>query len=135
MEQSNLLDAYVQAKRIYNLLTEVQNLSNQLAEAMDRNDEVTIRMLLAMRGEPIDKLRLARRTLDQQCSSLGEEDGRRLTQLLKGEGAETKEEAALAEQVAANGRLLKQVIEVDRRLNTKLTREKSVYKNISPETG
>ena len=36
METSALMDAHVQAKRIYNLLNEVMDLSRQMAEAMDR---------------------------------------------------------------------------------------------------
>ena len=48
MEASKLLDAQVQTKRIYNLLSEVMDLSQQLGQAMDRNDEVAARMLLAM---------------------------------------------------------------------------------------
>ena len=57
METSALMDAHVQAKRIYNLLNEVMDLSRQMAEAMDRDDQVAIRMLVSMREEPVRKLR------------------------------------------------------------------------------
>ena len=60
MEQSVILKAHVQVKRIYSLLTEVMDLSKQLAEALDRNDQVTVRMLIAMRGEPVNTLDIAR---------------------------------------------------------------------------
>ena len=129
MESSKLLDAHVQVKRMYNLLTEVLDLSRPLLQAVDRNDEVTVRMLLAMRGEPVHKLQLARQALEQQKRDLGEADGLRLAQLLNGEPPRSEEEKPLAQQAAANSRLLAQVLELDQRLNLKLTRGKSFYQD------
>ena len=128
MEASTLLDAHVQAKRIYNLLNEVMDVSRQMAEAMDRNDQVAIQMLVSMREEPIHKLRQARRVLKEQREALEPETARRLTQLLNGAEAKTEAEAPLAAQVGANRRLLAQILELDQVLNRKMTREKSVYK-------
>ena len=128
MEASTLLDAHVQAKRIYNLLNEVMDVSRQMAEAMDRDDQVAIQMLVSMREEPVHRLRQARRALKEQRDALEPEAALRLTQLLNGEEAETEAEAPLAAQIGANRRLLDQVLELDRVLNRKLTREKSIYK-------
>ncbi len=127
MEASTLLDAHVQAKRIYNLLNEVMDVSRQMAEAMDRDDQVAIQMLVSMREEPVHRLRQARRALKEQRDALEPEAALRLTQLLNGEEAETEAEAPLAAQIGANRRLLEQVLELDRVLNRKLTREKSIY--------
>lgn len=128
MEASTLLDAHVQAKRIYNLLNEVMDVSRQMAEAMDRNDQVAIQMLVSMREEPVRKLQRARRALEEQRNALESETAQRLSRLLNGEAAETEAEAPLAAQVGANRRLLEQVLELDRVLNRKLTREESIYK-------
>ena len=128
MEASTLLDAHVQAKRIYNLLNEVMDVSRQMAEAMDRDDQVAIQMLVSMREEPVHRLRQGRRALKEQRDALEPEAALRLTQLLNGEEAETEAEAPLAAQIGANRRLLEQVLELDRVLNRKLTREKSIYK-------
>lgn len=128
MEASTLLDAHVQAKRIYNLLNEVMDVSRQMAEAMDRDDQVAIQMLVSMREEPIRRLRQARQALEEQRDALEPETAQRLSQLLNGEAAETEAEAPLAAQVGANRRLLEQVLELDRVLNRKLTREESIYK-------
>ena len=127
MEASTLLDAHVQAKRIYNLLNEVMDVSRQMAEAMDRDDQVAIQMLVSMREEPVHRLRQARRALEEQRAALEPEEALRLTQLLNGEEAKTEAEAPLAAQIGANRRLLEQVLELDRVLNRKLTREKSIY--------
>ena len=128
MEALTLLDAHVQAKRIYSLLNEVMDISRQMAEAVDRDDQVAIQMLVSMREEPVHKLRQARRALKEQRDALGPESALRLSQLLNGEGAETEAEAPLAAQIGANRRLLEQLLELDRVLNRKVTREESIYK-------
>ena len=91
MEASTLLDAHVQAKRIYSLLNEVMDISRQMAEAVDRDDQVAIQMLVSMREEPVHKLRQTRRALKEQRDALEPESALRLSQLLNGEGAETEE--------------------------------------------
>ena len=49
MEASVLLDAHVQLKRIYTVLNECLDLTRQLADAVDRRDEVAIQLLVSMR--------------------------------------------------------------------------------------
>lgn len=127
MERSRLLDAQVQAKRIYNLLGEVMDLSRQLAEAVDRNDQVSVQMLLAMREDPIQGLTVARAALKQQIESAPPEDAGRLQELLSGSPAKNSEESGLADQAAANERLLRQVQELDKALSKKIARDKSFY--------
>ena len=78
MTASQLLDAQVQEKRRYALLSELFDLTKQLAEAVDRDDEIATRMLLSMREEPLEKMRQVEENLTRQRASLSEEDGRRL---------------------------------------------------------
>ena len=120
MEASALLDAHVQLKRIYTALSEALDLTRQLADAVDRDDRVAIQLLVSMRQEPTDKLAGAQQALEQQKKSLPPEDGRRLDGLLR--GAE-----AASGQVGANQRLLRQLVDMDRVVNRKLAREKTVY--------
>lgn len=128
MEQRNLLDAQVLARRTYNLLTETMDLSRQLAEAMDRNDQVSMQMLIAMREEPVAGLRQADQSLRQLVADLPDpQDQQRMYLLLQGEKAENEAETPLAEQVAANRRLLSQVLELDRSLSLKLAGDQSIY--------
>ena len=128
MEAPALLDAHVQLKRCYTALNEALDLTRQLAEAVDRDDQVTTRMLVSMRQEPTDKLAQAQQALAQQRAALPAADSERLAALLKGAAAETAEEAPLANQVGLNQRVLKQLVDLDRVVNRKLTRDKSVYK-------
>lgn len=127
MTGAQLLDAQVQEKRRYALLSELFDLTKQLAEAVDRNDEVTIQMLLSMREGPLAQMRQVEENLTRQRASLSEEDGRRLEELLSGAQAQRQEENALSGQVGTNRRLLGQLVELDKRVNKKVTREKSVY--------
>lgn len=127
MDQARILDAHVQVRRMYNLLTEVQDLTTQIAQSLDRNDPVSTRMLIAMREEPLHKMAQARENLIQQLESLDWEDSMRLRTILNGGEARTPEEKRLADQVAMNGRLMQQVQILDRQVNQKITRDKSIY--------
>ena len=127
MEASALMDAHVQLKRIYTALSEAMDLTRELAAAVDRDDQISAQMLVSMRQEPIDKLTRARQALEQQRQSLPAGDADRLSAILKGAEAETAEEGPLTAQVGVNQRVLKQLVELDRVVNRKLAREKSVY--------
>ena len=107
-------DALAQARRLGSLLNEILELTRQLAEAVDRNDQVSMRMVIAMREDPIRKADAA--------------DRARFSELLAGRAdAETGPCArALAERMAFNARTLQQIKEIDRVLNRKIARERSV---------
>lgn len=93
MEQRDLLDAQVQAKRMNNLLNEVMDISRQMIEAVDRDDQISVQMLVAMRQEPVSKLQIVDQRMKEQCAALPDpEDGRRLAALLSGGAANAKEE-------------------------------------------
>jgi hypothetical protein len=115
MESATLLNAQVQAKRMYGLLNEVLDVTHQLTEAVDRDDKVSIEMLLHMRAEPLEKLQHLRRSMELECNALSQEDGQRMVELLNGAAAKVQEETGLANQVGANARLLRQVVEIDER--------------------
>ena len=84
MEQDRLAKALVQSKRMGNLLNEVLDLSQQRAEALDRDDQVSVEMLIAMRQEPIGKLEEVKRALEEQAGGLEPEEALRLSLLLNG---------------------------------------------------
>lgn len=127
MEQTTILDAHVQVRRMYNLLTEVQDLTIQMAQSLDRNDAVATQMLLEMREEPLRKMTYARESLLRQVEELNQEDSIRLRSILNGGAAISPEEKRLADQVAMNSRLMEQVTTLDRQVNQKITRDQSIY--------
>lgn len=128
MDQKKLMDATVQVKRIGNLLNEVLDISQQIDEAANRNDQVSMELLVNMREEPIEKLRLADTALREQIDRFSDRrDADRLAELLNGAPARQEEEKTLAGLVAINRRRLERVLELDKVLGRKVAREKSVY--------
>lgn len=127
MEAPALMNAHVQLKKAYTALGEALDLTRELAGAVDRDDQITVRMLVSMRQEPTDKLAKAQEALAQQRADLSPADRERLDALLKGAPAETAEEEPLVNQVGLNQRILKQLVELDRVVNRKLARDKSIY--------
>lgn len=130
MEEKAVMDALVQMKRTGNLLNELLDLTQQMGEAIDRNDQVSIQMLIAMREEPLAKLQAADKALREQLEALPDrEEAGQLAAILNGGSAEDGERAEkmLCDQVAVNRRRLKQVTDLDRILNQRMGREKSAY--------
>lgn len=127
MEELTLRKAQILAKKLYVFLVEIQDISRQLAEALDRNDQVTARMLIGMRGEPIKSAAQTKQALDALRNDLQPEDALRLTQLLNGAEANTEQERPLVVQMKSNAQLLEQVRSLDKSLNLKIARDKSIY--------
>lgn len=129
MTQDSLMKALVQAKRMNNLFNEVLDLSRQMAEAIDRSDPVSVEMLMAMRQEPIEKLEATEQAMWDLVGDISDPDqAARLDGLIRGAPAQSPEEQPLADQVAANRRRLNQVLELDKAVSWKLTRDKSIYR-------
>ncbi|MDE7003332.1 MAG: hypothetical protein K2P08_02760 [Oscillospiraceae bacterium] len=131
MEEKTVMDALVQMKRTGNLLNELADLTQQLGQSIDRNDQVSIQMIIAMREEPLAKLQAADQALREQLEALPDrEEAGQLAAVLNGGPLADGEGGALkmlSDQVAQNRRRLKQVMDLDRVLNQRMGREKSVY--------
>ncbi len=131
MNEKNVMDALVQMKRTGNLLNELWDLTQQLGESIDRNDQVSIQMLIAMREEPLGKIQAADQALRDQLEALPDrEDARQLAAMLNGgppADPAQRPQQMLCDQVGANKRRLKQITELDRILNQRLARGNSAY--------
>ena len=123
-----LLDLQVLKRKKYNLLNDVMDLSQQLATAMDRNDQVSVRMLVAMRQDPLTQLEEVKHNLSRRLLEFSPDDQDLAHRLLQGEAGSSPREQAVADQSNVNRRLLERIIELDRRLNHRLTGDKSYYK-------
>jgi len=122
------MEILVLLKRIGALFVEVDDLSRQMADATNRQDEVSMQMILAMRSEPIERLTIADAALREHIASLGEE-GLQIRKLLGGEvtAAHDETEKMVAEQAASNIRMHKKILEMDKVLNLKIAKDKSIY--------
>ena len=132
MTEKTVMDALVQMKRTGNLLNELEDLTRQMGEAIDRNDQVSLEMLIAMREEPLGKLQEADQAVRDQLELLTDKfEAAQLASMLGGglpADPDERVQRQLCEQVAANNRRLKRIVELDRQLNERLARENSVYR-------
>lgn len=127
MTKSEWLDLTVLERKKYNLLSEVMDLSRQLGEALDRNDDVSARMLVAMRQEPILRLEELRQTGGARLESLSQEDRERVAALKEGAGPQGPDEETYRAQFDSARRLLERVLELDRELSRRLAGDNSFY--------
>ena len=74
MTEKAVMDALVQMKRTGNLLNELEDVTRQLGEAIDRNDQVSMQMLVAMREDPLEKLQAADVAVRDQLEALHDGD-------------------------------------------------------------
>ena len=114
-------------KRMYLCLSEVQELTGELTDAVNRQDQVSSQMFLSMRQEQINELREIKELLRKQCRTLPAEDGERLRGVLSGAKQETGEGEALSAQVERTRALLERVLQADRALSRRLGGKKSFY--------
>ncbi len=127
MNQELLMNALVQVKRMGNLLDEVMDCTQQLAEAIDRNDQVSVNLVIGMRADPINKLQLADQALREQRDSIADpEEREHLVSLLNGGRPQDTFEEMLAERLAANKRILERICALDKVLNQKISGSKKV---------
>ena len=119
----------VLTKRIGNLFHEITDITVQMADALDRRDEVSVKMLIAMRGEPIERLTIADRALREHLAQLDEEDAQRIRAILNGDETDADQplEKILAGQAAMNIRAHSKLVELDKVLNRKIAQDKSIY--------
>ncbi len=128
MTKSDWMDLTVLERKKYNCLSEVLGLSQQLGEAMDRNDDVSVRMLVAMRQDPIRQLAEVDSSEKARLNALTEEDRSRAEALRRGEQSPGEDgERIFLEQAGKTRRLLEQVVELDRRTSVRMAGEQSFY--------
>lgn len=127
MNASDWLDLTVLERKKYNYLNETLDLTQQIGSALDHNDQISLKMLLAMRQEPIMYLEELKQTIQARRQDLPPEDQERVQALLSGASPWTQEESTFVQQAATVTRLLQRVMELDRAVNLRLTGSSSVY--------
>ena len=95
MTRDDWLELTVLERKKYNYLTEVQDVTRQLAESLDRNDQVSTRMLIAMRQDPIRQLAEVDSSEKARLNALTEEDRSRAEALRRGELSALEDQAGL----------------------------------------
>lgn len=117
-------------RQMYTALNEVAELTDQLSQAVDRQDQVAVRMFLSMRLEEIQRLTGYQALLDRQCDQLAPEDRGVLTQMNSGRfGGEAPSPSAqaLLQQAQRNRTVLERVRRVDEAVSRRLGGNSSFY--------
>ena len=128
MRERDLKELAALQMRICAKLNETLGLSQELAEAVERQDQVSVKLLLSSRQKPILELQELYAAIKLKRCDLPGGDEEDFDRLVSGGAAETEEERPVAAQQAANQRLLERLIGLDRRLNEILCKERSIYK-------
>lgn len=128
LSQQVLAAASAAEKQMYLALTEVEDLTQELAQAIDRQDQVSVRMFLSLRQEQIDKLTELQALLRRQCRQLPEDDAALLRGILSGTPPSPCPQAEdLLQQVKRNRILLERVCRADQQSSRRLCGNSSFY--------
>ncbi len=127
MSKDDWLELTVLEKKKYNYLVEIQDLTRQLAESLDRNDQVSTRMLVAMRQDPIRQLTEVEHSGKLRLTVLAPEDRETVAALRKGAGPQDDGQRIFQEHAGKTRRLLEQIVELDRRVSLRMAGENSFY--------
>ena len=128
-EKQRLQQIAVLLQKRYNGLTEIENITKQLQEALEYNDTVSIRMLITMRQEEMDSIDRINASYRAFLDTLTETQKKALkigdASRFSGENAMLIQKIAEIQQ--KNTRLLERLIEQDKRVNRRLAGENSYY--------
>ena len=121
-------DLFYRKKKQNLRLEEVLELSSQLAEAVERRDEVSVKMLLSMRRDPLAQMQEIENGILALLKELPEKEMLYFTELLNGKEAQRREEAHLCGEIGKNRRMLQRAIELDRSISLRLDGKNSFYR-------
>lgn len=129
MTTGDWMDLTVMERKKYNYLCEVMDLSQQIGATLDRNDVVSLKMLVAMRNDPILALQELEHSMKERRKVLTQPEQERVTALLSGK-AQPKDNAeqTFCKQAGLAHRELQRVLELDRRINLRMAGDSSFYK-------
>ena len=135
MSGNELMDLAVLERKKYNYLNEVLDLTEQIGQAADRNDQVAMRMLVAMRQDPILSLAEVDDTAKTRLEGLDREERERLEELRSGaDQARNDAERTFLEQSGRTRRLLERVVELDRRISLRMAGDHSFDAAVPPSS-
>lgn len=122
-------------QRRYNAIREVRRLTEELADALSRNDEVSVTMVLEMRAEEMAGFDDCTGELWRMCEHSSCEMVQKIRQLITSKPDEDAGESPEEKKIYEIRRKTQAVIDelriVDERLNRKVTGEKSYYKAVA----
>lgn len=127
MSEQDLRGLLELEKKFYRKLSELAALTQDLADAVDRQDQVSLGLMLSLREKAILELQEVRSYIDLLRYDFDAQYLPRFEALLQGEDATSPFEQPVVEVIAANNRLLQQIVLQDKTVNQRLCGDRSVY--------
>ena len=118
------LKLLVQLKKRYSLLIQIDDLTQQMSDALNRDDEVSFQMLLSMRQEPILYLKESDKILLDLKSELPQNIVKRWQELENNAEPIGQEETLFKQQINQNRRRLERLVPFGNRILTVLKNKK-----------
>lgn len=127
MQEEKVLEITVQVRKSYNLLGEILDLTQQMGEALDREDHTSFQIVLSMRREPLQELAVVKERIGLLLKEFPQEEEAYLRSILN--GAEGREALGrqLGTQVQAGSRLWRQVKDLDEKISIQVAHDQSIY--------
>lgn len=126
-----LLEIAKMLQKKYTYMSEINRLTEEMAEELSRDDRVSVQMTLGMRGEEIEKMRDCNRHLSLFIDSAPLELKEWLMRTLDGKGAESGKygkEGMLVSRLAGSIRTAwEKTMTIDRHMNKRLAGADSFY--------
>lgn len=110
-------------------LDEVLRLTKEIGDSLSRNDQVSVEMLLKMRGEELEAVAMNTQEAQAFRTQLRKETQQEINELLQGKTADVQDDMAgkVAETVNRCQRLLEEIRIIDEGMSRRIAGEDSFY--------
>lgn len=133
MDDSMLIEILKEMQNKYQCMVEIERITQEIGQALSRNDRTIVQMLLGMRQEEMDKADIHERNMNCLVSALSPADAEQVRDWLSGND-DHKPDSPLAERLVDRGNSFhlaqKRVIEMDRHISTRLAGKDSYYSHL-----
>lgn len=130
MKASDLKELMELERKLYAKISEAADLTQELSDSVERNDQVSVELFLSMRQRPILEMEEIQNHIALKRVELNRQDALRFDALLSGAPAESRDELPLTKQLAMNRRFLTRLTELDRQVSSKLCGDRSYYEHV-----
>lgn len=131
-DQELFTELLKQVQRRYQAVNEVFRVTQEMADALSRDDRVAAQMLLEMRQEELDHLSESEEKIFMLLECADRQERTDILALLKGEQKPSKEASFEEKKIGEIGenirRNLEKIVMLDRTLSVKLAGKDSFYK-------
>ena len=114
-------------RRSYMALSEVRDLTQELTQAVERQDQVSVQLFLRLRLEQLNQLQECRDLLAKQCRELPKEDGETLRGILEARECPLPAGQTLFQLSKQYRQLLERTIQADMVVNRRMGGKNSFY--------